>query len=69
MEPPAGGGAERAGLRPGDVIKSVAGTQIPDTTALTQALAAAKPGDTVTVTISRASQDQDVRVTLGELGG
>jgi S1-C subfamily serine protease len=64
-----GGGAERAGLRPGDVIKSVAGTQIPDTTALTQALAAAKPGDTVTVTISRASQDQDVRVTLGELGG
>ena len=64
-----GGGAERAGLRPGDVIKSVAGTQIPDTTALTQALAAAKPGNTVTVTISRASQDQDVRVTLGELGG
>jgi S1-C subfamily serine protease len=64
-----GGGAERAGLRPGDVIKSVAGTHIPDTTALTQALAAAKPGDTVTVTISRASQDQDVRVTLGELGG
>ena len=64
-----GGGAERAGLRPGDMIKSVAGTQIPDTTALTQALAAAKPGDTVTVTISRASQDQDVRVTLGELGG
>ena len=64
-----GGGAERAGLRPGDVIKSVAGTQIPDTTALTQALAAAKPGNTVTVAISRASQDQDVRVTLGELGG
>jgi len=64
-----GGGAERAGLRPGDVIKSVAGTQIPDTTALTQALAAAKPGDTVTVTISRAGQDRDVRVTLGELGG
>ena len=47
-------------LRPGDVIKSVAGTQIPDTTALTQALAAAKPGNTVTVTISRASQDQGV---------
>jgi S1-C subfamily serine protease len=64
-----GGGAERAGLRPGDVIKSVAGTQIPDTTALTQALAAAKPGEQVTVTISRAGQDQDVQVMLGELGG
>ncbi len=35
----------------------------------TQALAAAKPGDKVTVTISRAGQDQDVKVTLGELPG
>ena len=64
-----GGGAERAGLRPGDVIKSAGSAQTPDTTALTQALAAAKPGDQVTVTISRAGQDRDVRVTLGELGG
>jgi len=64
-----GGGAERAGLRPGDVITSVGSAQTPDTTALTQALAAAKPGDKVTVTISRAGQDQDVQVTLGELGG
>jgi len=64
-----GGGAERAGLRPGDVIKSVGGVQTPDTTALTQALAAAEPGDQVTVTISRDGQDRDVRVTLGELPG
>ena len=63
-----GGGAERAGLRPGDVIKSAGSAQTPDTTALTQALAAAKPGDQVTVTISRADRDQDVQVTLGELG-
>jgi len=65
----AGGGAERAGLRPGDVIKSVGSAQTPDTTALTAALAAAEPGDEVTVTISRASHDQDVQVTLGELAG
>ena len=64
-----GGGAERAGLRPGDVIKSVGSAQTPDATALTQALVAAKPGNQVTVTISRAGQDQDVQVTLGELGG
>ena len=64
-----GGGAERAGLRPGDVIKSIGGVQIPDTTALTQALAAAESGDQVTVTISRDGQDRDVRVTLGELPG
>ncbi len=64
-----GGGAERAGLRPGDVIRAVDGAQIPDTTALTQALAAAKPGDEVTVTVSRDGQDRSVQVTLGELPG
>jgi len=64
-----GGGAERAGLRPGDVIRAVDGAQIPDTTALTQALAAAKPGDKVTVTVSRDGQDRGVQVTLGELPG
>ena len=64
-----GGGAERAGLRPGDVIKSAGSAQTPDTTALTQALAAAKPGDQVNVTISRDGQDRDIPVTLGELPG
>jgi S1-C subfamily serine protease len=64
-----GGGAERAGLRAGDVITAVAGAQTTDTTALSQALAAAKPGDKVTVTISRDGQDRNVQVTLGELPG
>ncbi len=61
--------AERAGLRPGDVIKSVGQQQTPDTTALSQALAAARPGDKVTVTVSRGGQDRTVQVTLGELPG
>jgi len=64
-----GGAAERAGLRPGDVIKSVGAAQTPDTTALTQALAVARPGDEVTVTFSRAGQHRSVQVTLGELPG
>jgi S1-C subfamily serine protease len=64
-----GGAAERAGLRPGDVIRAIDGAQIPDTTALTQALAAAKPGGKVTVTVSRDGQDRSVQVTLGELPG
>jgi S1-C subfamily serine protease len=64
-----GGAAERAGLRPGDVITSVGGSQTPDTTALSQALAAAQPGDKVTVTVSRDGQDRTVQVTLGELPG
>jgi S1-C subfamily serine protease len=64
-----GGGAERAGLRAGDVITAVGGAQTTDTTALSQALAAAEPGDTVTVTTSRDGQDRSVQVRLGELPG
>jgi S1-C subfamily serine protease len=70
-----GGPADRAGLRPGDVIKSVGGTQTPDATALSEALAAARPGDQVTLTVIRGAQAQGttqeltVRVTLGELPG
>jgi S1-C subfamily serine protease len=64
-----GGAAERAGLRAGDVITSVGRSQTPDTTALSQALAAAQPGDKVTVTVSRDGQDRTVQVTLGELPG
>jgi S1-C subfamily serine protease len=43
--------------------------QTPDTTALSAALAGARPGDKVTLTISRGTQDQTVEVTLGELPG
>jgi putative serine protease PepD len=64
-----GGAAERAGLRPGDVIKAVGPAPTPDTTALSAALAAAHPGDKVTLTISRGGHDQTVQVTLGELPG
>jgi S1-C subfamily serine protease len=64
-----GGAADRAGLRAGDVINSVGDTQTQDTTALSQALAAARPGDNVTLTISRGGQDRAVQLTLGELPG
>ena len=64
-----GGGAERAGLRAGDVITAVGGAQTTDTAALSRALAAAEPGDTVTVTIGRDGQDRSVQVRLGELPG
>ena len=51
-----GGPADRAGLRPGDVIKSAGPEQTPDTSALSQALAAARPGDKLTLTITRDSR-------------
>jgi S1-C subfamily serine protease len=73
-----GGPADRAGLRAGDVITSVGPAPTPDASALSQALAAARPGDQVTVTVSRGggegaaqgtTRELTVRVTLGELPG
>ena len=64
-----GGPADRAGLRPGDVISSAGQAPTPDTTALSQVLAGAQPADKITLTITRGLQDQTVQVTLGELPG
>ena len=65
----AGGPADRAGLRPGDVIKSAGGTPTADTQALAGVLAAAGPGDQITLSVVRGAQDLTVKLTLGELPG
>jgi putative serine protease PepD len=62
-----GGPAGRAGLRAGDVITKAGSHETADTTALSQALAAASPGDKITVTVSRDGADRTVQITLGEL--
>jgi S1-C subfamily serine protease len=64
-----GGPADRAGLRPGDVISSAGQAPTQDTTALSQVLAGAQPADKITLTITRGLQDHTVQVTLGELPG
>ena len=62
-----GGPAAKAGLRPGDVIRTAGGTPTPDTQALATALAAAHPGDTMALQIARGTERLTVTVTLGEL--
>jgi putative serine protease PepD len=65
----AGGPADRAGLRAGDVIQAVGQTRTPDAGALTGALAARDPGQAVPVTVDRGGQTVTGQVTLGELPG
>jgi putative serine protease PepD len=62
-----GGPADRAGLRAGDVIRSIGGTPTPDTTALAEVLAAQQPGQDASVTIARGGEEMTVHVTLGQL--
>ena len=64
-----GGPADRAGLRAGDVIRAAGGTPTPDPQALAGVLAAAHPGDQLTLSVERGGQDLTVKLTLGELPG
>nr|WP_055506714.1 trypsin-like peptidase domain-containing protein [Nonomuraea pusilla] len=65
-----GGGAEKAGIRAGDVIVSVNGTQTPTMAALAETLAQLKPGEQVKIEVRHADgSTSTVAVTLGELSG
>jgi S1-C subfamily serine protease len=64
-----GGPADHAGLRPGDIIEAADGTPTPDTQALAGTLAAAHPGDQITLSVTRGDQQTDVKLTLGQLPG
>jgi len=59
--------AAQAGLRTGDVIIQVGSQAVNDASSLGDALASKNPGDTVSVTIMRGSQQLTVNATLGEL--
>ncbi|WP_416978624.1 S1C family serine protease [Streptomyces sp. T028] len=63
-----GGAADKAGIRPGDVIVRLGDTDITTITSLTEALAELKPGDRTTVTFTHNGdgKEKKAEVTLGE---
>jgi 2-alkenal reductase len=58
------GPARRAGLLPGDIITQINGEDITPSTSLQRLLMQYKPNDTVTLTVLREGQTQDVQITL-----
>src|SRR3990172_11176759 len=56
--------ADKAGLKRGDVVKSIDGTAVSDMADLRGALKDKKAGDSIALSISRDGEDQDVPVTL-----
>jgi len=61
-----GGGAEKAGLKKGDVITALNGAAVSDSNAFRNMIAGTAPGTDVTLTILRDGREQQIRATLGE---
>ncbi|WP_199032564.1 Do family serine endopeptidase [Ralstonia sp. ASV6] len=61
-----GGPADRAGLRPGDILTSVNGEPISDTTALLNSIAQLKPGAEAKVAVSRKGKAVELTIVVGK---
>ncbi|PZH15957.1 signal protein PDZ [Streptomyces sp. NTH33] len=62
----AGGAADKAGIRSGDIIVGLGGKDVTTITSLSEALAADKPGQRTSVTFVRDGSRKTVEVTLGQ---
>ncbi|MEU2199624.1 trypsin-like peptidase domain-containing protein [Isoptericola sp. NPDC019482] len=60
------GPADRAGIRPGDVILAIDGRPVTVSDALIVAIRARQPGDAVTLRVRTDGEERDVRVVLQE---
>lgn len=62
-----GGSAERAQIRPGDVITAIDGETVHSAGDLSGRMGLAKPGEQVTLSVWRDKSRRDVKVTLGRM--
>jgi serine protease Do len=62
----AGGAADRAGLKRGDVIVGYQGHAVIDTNTLRNEIAATRPGSTVTLSVMRDGRTSEFKATLAE---
>ena len=62
----AGGPADKAGIRHGDVITSFNGTEVENSTGLRNMVAKAEPGKKATIGLIRDGKNEEITITLGE---
>jgi len=62
-----GSPAERAGLKPGDIIKQVGDAMIPDASTFIVSIRSLTPGDAVVLSVMRNGKVIEIPVTLGTL--
>jgi Do/DeqQ family serine protease len=61
-----GSAAERAGLKQGDVITTLNGTAVDDPNTFRNTVASAQPGSSVSLSVLRNGQPQQIQAALGE---
>jgi serine protease DegQ len=61
-----GGPADKAGIKPGDILLSVNGEEITDTTRLLNVIAQIKPGTDAKIHLVRKNKDMDLDVLIGK---
>ena len=61
--------ADRAGLRPGDIVQQIGDTAVQSSDQLSEAVTRHKPGETVPIQIVRDGQRKNVEVKLGTRPG
>lgn len=61
-----GGPADRAGIRPGDILVAVEGKPVTDTTDMLNLIAQLTPGNKAKLTVLRKSQESTIDVTVGK---
>lgn len=66
-EPDAGGPADKAGIKAGDVVLTIDGRPIRDPRALSDTISAASPGSTVQITVLRDEANQTIGVRLVQM--
>ena len=61
-----GSAANQAGIMANDILTAINGTEITSSSQFASLLYEYKVGDTVTITVLRGSDSQDIQLTLGE---
>jgi serine protease DegQ len=60
-----GGPADKAGVKPGDILLSVSDKPVTDTVSMLNLVAQLTPGDKVRVTVLRKSREAELDITVG----
>ncbi len=59
------GPADKAGVKPGDVLLAINGNPVKDSSSLLNLIAALKPGDTARLTVARKNQSLELQAQVG----